>query len=636
MSTPLEHRERGQALRLQGRHAEAIAAFTDAAQAAQALGDALLAARVQVGSIDSLGMLGRYAEAEALAAALEQTFTTHGESVTAGKVIFNLGALHYRQEQYAAALVCFARAGERFASAPQAAALLPHVWTNTALALTFLDRTDEALALYQKALAAFQATEQWGEAATVEANIGFVHQVSGRYGAALAALNPARLALEAQGRLHDAARYAIDAGDAYRALNLLPEAQECYDQALAIFAQHPLPYDEARALLGRATTQPTGLADTDLEEAERRFQALQARPQQAHVQLLKAQRALVAGSRDEARLLAERAQRTFARAGLRGWAAEAALVATEAGVPNLRRLCRLRRVAQQTGRGWLECRVSLALGTAYAAQGKTTAALRHLRASVAALETARGLLAQEEIHTAFLRDKLGVYEALVGLLLERGAPGDIAEALEQVERSRSRLLLERVLAAVASDTPVLPGALQEKLTTLRAQLSRAYHREIALGESEARRLTLTTTLRLETLERTYQQLLRELELVQTSAPSPLTPPVRAEALCRRLCPDQGLVEYYQHQGKLGAFVLTHSGVRFVPNLCELPLLEATLRRLRFYLQAAVPDAGIQSVLQRLYDQLLRPLEGLLPTEKLVLIPQGVLHRVPFQALHDGT
>ena len=36
------------------------------------------------------------------------------------------------------------------------------------------------------------------------------------------------------------------------------------------------------------------------------------------------------------------------------------------------------------------------------------------------LEDARTLIAPEEMHVAFLRDKLAIYEDLVGLLLERG------------------------------------------------------------------------------------------------------------------------------------------------------------------------------------------------------------------------
>lgn len=646
-ATPLAWRVRGQALRALARHAEAVEAFTAAAALAQALGDPAQAARVQVGSIDSLGMLGRYDEAEALARALERELHEAGEGDAAAKVVFNLGALHYRRDRYAAALACFERAGERFAASPHAAALLPHVWTNTALALTFLDRTDEALALYSQAGLAFTETGQVLEAALVDANIGFVHHVSGHYVAALAALSRARAAFTSQGRPHEAARYTIDAGDVYRALNLLPEARECYEQALALFAELPLDYDEARARVGRAATLTAGPeALTELTRAETIFLQQGVAPQQAQVRLLRARLALTEGRRDEARREATAAARTFTRAGLPGWSAEAALLSVEAGESTPRRLRRLHRVAQRTGRGWLEARVSLALGRHYAALGKTAVARRHLRASVARLEAVRAHLAQEDLHTAFLSDKLAVYKALVTLLLEQDTPETVAEALELVEHSRSRLLLERILSAIPEDSAALSTPLQSQLRTLRAQLSRAYHREVALGDGEARRLTLGDSQALESLERTYSQLLRTAELDRSAHHSgPLTPPIRSDVLRQSLCPEQCLIEYYAHQGQLGAFVLTRAGVRFVPNLCSLESLEAALRRLRFYLQTAATDAeerpatlpltGIQAVLERLYDQLLRPLGELGGATQLIVIPQGPLHRVPFHALHDG-
>jgi CHAT domain-containing protein len=71
------------------------------------------------------------------------------------------------------------------------------------------------------------------------------------------------------------------------------------------------------------------------------------------------------------------------------------------------------------------------------------------------------------------------------------------------------------------------------------------------------------------------------------------------------------------------------------------------RRLRYQL----PRAGLSSeyagrhagqmltstisVLQRLYDLLLRPLSDLLTTERIVVVPHGVLHGLPFHAFHAG-
>ena len=648
------HRVRGQALRAFSRHAEAVEAFAAAAAVARSLGDTRMAALVRVGSVDSLGMLGRFDEAIQLAHTLERDLRANGDDIAAAKALFNLGAIHYRRDQYAPALECFERAAGIFAEAPDAAVLLAHVQTNTALALTFLDRTDEALILYSQAHQTFLDNDMPVLAATVAGNIGFLHYVSGRYVNALAALNEARSAFHEQGRLHEAARYDIDAGDAYRVLNLVPEARECYGRALDIFAQQPLDYDEARARLGHAATSAEEGATAHWNRAEAIFRRQNIAPQRAHLRLLRAAEAQRQGQGAEAERLAETAARLFARSGLRGWAAEAAFVACEvaliSGAKPTRRLHRIRRIAQESGRGWLGCRAHNALGRLYAANGDTERALQQLRAGVEALEAVRTPLGQEEIHTAFLSDKLRIYEDLIALLLARGTQKDVAEALEQVERAKSRLLLERVLSALPADQTPLPERIQAKIADLRAQISRAYHQEIALGDNEARRLAVADAPRLTMLENAYGALLRDTE-ISFGAPhggtGALSSMVTADEICRSIEPDTCLLEYYFVHGRLFAFLLTNDGIRCLELEYTPDDLENDLRRLRFHLQSAGEDReeadtqrrvpGMRRVLAQLYDRLLRPLHewGVRDKKRIVFIPHGLLHRVPFHALHDG-
>jgi CHAT domain-containing protein len=53
-------------------------------------------------------------------------------------------------------------------------------------------------------------------------------------------------------------------------------------------------------------------------------------------------------------------------------------------------------------------------------------------------------------------------------------------------------------------------------------------------------------------------------------------------------------------------------------------------------QAGARAANIISVLQRLYAQLIAPLEGLLAgVQRLIIVPHGPLHYLPFHALFDG-
>ncbi|HEV2471246.1 MAG TPA: hypothetical protein VGS41_01180, partial [Chthonomonadales bacterium] len=84
-------RLRGQALRVVGRHSDAVAALDQAAEAARSAGNPRLAAQAQIGKIDSLGWLGRYQEATNTAKRLETELLALGAPEDAAKALVNLG-----------------------------------------------------------------------------------------------------------------------------------------------------------------------------------------------------------------------------------------------------------------------------------------------------------------------------------------------------------------------------------------------------------------------------------------------------------------------------------------------------------------------------------------------------------------
>src|SRR5262249_43367483 len=157
---------------------------------------------------------------------------------------------------------------------------------------------------------------------------------------------------------------------------------------------------------------------------------------------------------------------------------------------------------------------------------------------------------------------------LIATLLERGRRRDVAEALEQVERSRSRLLLERLQSAMEGrmrTQDAATSALRGRLAALRAGLSRGYHRLHAFDENDRQRLLGAGETRSEALlplEQDYQATLRRLELAELeSAPGPslLTPLPSVEALQAALRPTETLLEYYISGEEVCAFVLTRDG-----------------------------------------------------------------------------
>ena len=660
----------GQALRAMGRHSEAVAILTAASEAAQRAGDALLAGQVSLGRIDSLGMLGRYTEAITLALQLEQDFRELGAEEDAAKALVNAGGIHFRRDRHAEALTCYERAGAILDKSGDAV-LSARVALNRANALTQLDRIEEALTLYDSAVAAFRENEMAFEAAVGDLNAGYLHHVSGRQTRALSALTRAFDTLSAAGRLHEAGRGAIDRGDAYRTLNLHTEALRDYEFASGTFEALQSDYDHARAETGRAaillTMGRSQEARNALDSAEALFRAQRNAPMLAQIQLLRA----ASGVTDEARAAAGRAARIFARAGLKGWAAEARLIAATSAAASrskTRTLREISRVAEERGRGWLQCRAERALGRHYAARGQRTTALRHFRAAVAALESVRTQIAPEEMHLAFLRDKSAVYDDLIALLLtpwgnRASAPlRDVAEALEYVERSRSRLLLQRVQQALEnrpSNAGAVDPAIVTRLDALRAELSRAYYQEQTIGEGATepgRRFFSRDTenkedrARLAGLERDYRDALHaaELSALRESGSDFLTGRIPSvEALQAALAPGEILLEFYSGGDRVYAFCLSKDKLTAIPLAISLAGIIYLRRKLRYHLQKGETQTeyqsrhgaslltGCQETLARLYDGLLRPLENSLCGERLIVAPHGLLHGLPFHAFFDG-
>jgi CHAT domain-containing protein len=272
------------------------------------------------------------------------------------------------------------------------------------------------------------------------------------------------------------------------------------------------------------------------------------------------------------------------------------------------------------------------------------------------LEQARTLIAPEEMHVSFLRDKLAIYEETVGALLARGSEQDIAHALEYVERAKSRLLLERVQAALDGRLlaeSALPPQAQERLAVLRAELSRGYRSLNTLEESEARRMGVAgveDAASLNALEQEYADLLRREGGKPHASHSLFTLPeiVATQELARPLHANEALLVYYIIDGSVCVWIVTPQQVHFRWNVACLEAVNHAALRMRYQLQrvgwgselsrrhAPRFQADAQAVLTQLYDLLLRPIADLLTAEQLVVVPHDVLHGLPFHAFFDGT
>lgn len=251
-------------------------------------------------------------------------------------------------------------------------------------------------------------------------------------------------------------------------------------------------------------------------------------------------------------------------------------------------------------------------------EGNLKEAIEFYRQAVDVIEQQRSSINTEASKIGFVGDKQSVYRRLISALF---AERQYGPAFEYVERSKSRALVD--LLASKQDFAVQSGNTEQ----VRALLAMAETAEVeARVQGEKRDGSQTRSL----LGQARQQLRDQSpELASLVSVTYLT----AAQIQSRVPPDEALIEYYYNDKEMFAFVLTAQGLQAMRLSSEN--LEADIRQFRKALEEATSDRHIE-LSQRLYQRLLRPLEGLLTQRNLIIVAHGALHYLPFNALHNGT
>ncbi|MDP6453077.1 MAG: CHAT domain-containing protein, partial [SAR202 cluster bacterium] len=150
------------------------------------------------------------------------------------------------------------------------------------------------------------------------------------------------------------------------------------------------------------------------------------------------------------------------------------------------------------------------------------------------------------------------------------------------------------------------------------------------------------------MESEFADLLSELQLESGNAASlhhPLS--VDRSQLGDVLQEDVALVEYFTMGNSISAFVMSKDDdISFFPNLTDTFKIDTISRKLQFQLdKVSYGEAAIEGLedqlmratlayLGQLHKFLIEPLQTALK-EKLVIIPHGSLHNLPFHAFHNG-
>jgi len=244
----------------------------------------------------------------------------------------------------------------------------------------------------------------------------------------------------------------------------------------------------------------------------------------------------------------------------------------------------------------------------------------------------------EEVRSGFRANHSDIYREYVDLLLGRHQP---AQAFEILERSRTRVLLEMLMAAHIDIRKGADAGLLQQEHSLRELLAAKSDRRLRLlGEKDKEKQVAAFTSEIEDLEKQYQDVEGRLR-ANSSTYADLTQPqpLRASEIQQLLDAETVLLEYSLGEKRSHVFVVTPTSV----NVYELPSqseIESAAKGMYGFLssrRAAVPgEARYQrqerEAAAKLGQMLLARVAGQIQGKRLLIVSDGALQYIPFAAL----
>jgi tetratricopeptide (TPR) repeat protein len=653
-------RAMGNALYLERNNKSAVVYHEKARKLFVALRDRSEVARTLVASTQPLILIGNYRRALSNAKQARRLLSVLGDRGRLARLDVNTGNIFLRQDRFSEALKWYRRAHRHFRENerrdPEGMGVALH---NIAMCLVILNDFHGALAAHKETR---QVADRYGMqvlAGQADYNIAGLYHLRGENTRAIRMLLATRETCRKANDPYHVALCNLDLSEIYLQLNLHGPAEEMAQEASSGFQDLGIGYEAGKSLvnlaLAMAGQNRFAPALEILKNVRRQFTEEENSAWPFQIDLYRSAILVERGHTRDAQQLCAGALRFFRTAGIPSKIVLCQLLLARSYL----RAGKLRSAIYQCSTALatlskvdlpiFACQAQQLMGRVELQAGRTTQAYRHYQAARKLLEGMRSDLRSEELKISFMEDKIEIYESLVQLCLDDNR-NRLEEAFQYIEQMKSRSLQELIASGGTGDSEAGPGdSIQQRTTDLRGEIN-WYSNRFAEEQLRGSSAKVLDGLRATILKREKELLRMTREMPAIAAESVGLSSSQAAAVeqIRNSLPAGGtLLEYFQVRDKLLAVLLTHKSLEFVP-VTKFAEVTAPLERLEFQLAKfrlgaeylkTFGESLLETTkvhLQELHRLLISPVEKRLEGEQIIVVPHGSLHRLPFQALFDGS
>lgn len=668
LSRAFAEASRARVLDNKGHHSEANRLYERAARSLKEAGLKKEAAILQKQQLHALIHLGKYKEALETASVARRVLA-HAEPAELAQLEANVGNIYYRLDRYGKALWHYDRARQILAKCGDET-MLAMVDFSRSNVFADLDRPDEALKLLASAAAQFDRAGRALQAGQTRFHIAYLQFLRGSYNNALTSYYEARDRLAELGSGEMVAYCDLEMAEILLALNAFDAAADSAANSRAVFQELEMPFESAKSasILGLAAIAVNRLeeAHTYLSEGREVFARGRNAIFTALSDLYLSELAHRTGNYTEMANRAGSSLRVFSRHGLTARVAHSRLLSARAAYE----MGDWTRAAATAKKALWSVDPLFAPGIAYQChhligriergRSRNRNALESFRRSIGVIERMRESIKTDEFKARFLYDKTEVYEDAIASCLDSSGESSIEEVFRLVESSKSRGLAD-ILACYETDAvsndrhrrSARSGAVKTgvRLSKLVQDLN-WFNSQARLEEEKGAQKNPAVLGRyreaLARCERQITDLFRRMEAEgHAFGDVQQMKPATELELRMALREDEIAVEYFTTGDDISCFVASRKAIRVIRAIASKRQVAPLLSALRFQLEKSsfqpgchgAPLAQMKRVtdehLRRLYSAVFAPIEEVVTGHKLIIIPHGALHYVPFHALYDG-